>query len=632
MLIGLAMTPPRLVRIGCLFSLFLLGCVSAVSLAGDTLTLAGSGRWMRGDAPQWAAPERVDADWATAPADLPAPSFLEPSRYVWRLRFCLADARAWREPALALGRLGQADEVFLNGTRIGGTGRIEDARIEATWVERLYLVPPGLLRADNLLAVRLRVAHGRPPAPEPPRLGDWSTLALERAAREAPRRISELLVLNGALVAGLFLLAVRPDGRARRLTAVTVAANLLFLIVYFTDSLLFLDWYPAHQGLARLGNLALALFPAVLLEWVRLMLGRPAAPWRGALALGFAALALGFAVEDDFVLHQWLVIGWITLSSAVLLVIALDLGRAWQAHRRALAPLAALLLMVIASALVYLLGLLGLWHAPPVAWNYPAVLILPLLDVATLQVIRHSYRDTTHAVRRLAGQLLTAQEQERQRLGRELHDGLAQDLTTIKLHLELGLARCRQGNPAGIADVLATAVTLADDAISELRDLLRDLRPLYLETLGLTEAVQTVTQRFTRVTGTPVDTQWEAGLALPLEGQTHLIRILQEALANVAKHAEASQVELRLERQPPGWRLSVRDDGRGFDPTQRSTGMGLVTLSERAFLLGGRLSIASRPGVGVAIELDLPPSTPNGISNELPCVGPDPRHPARRGS
>lgn len=608
------MKPPRLASLFFLLGLLLLAGGSAVALAGEALTLDGPGRWARGDMPGWAAPQSADADWPTDAAALPAASFLEPSLYWWRLRFSLRDPQAWREPALALGRLGQADEVFLNGSRLGGTGVVEDMRIEATWVERLYRIPPGVLQFDNVLALRLRLAHGRQPQPDPPRLGEWPALAVERATLEAPRRTTEILVLSGALIAGLFLLAVQLDDAGRRLVAVAVAANLLFLVFYFADSLLFLDRYLNYEVLARLGNVALALFPAVILEWVRLVLGRPAAHWRGALSLGFAALALGFALQDAFVLHQWLVMGWAALAGVMLIAILLDLWRAWQTRRRALAPLAALLLTVIAAVLVYLLGLLGVWHAPPLIWNYPAVLVLPLLDAATLQVIRHSYRDAAQAVQRLAGQLLTAQEQERQRLSRDLHDGVAQDLTTIKLNLELDLARCRQGDQARAEHSLITAVTLADDAIGALRDLLHDLRPLYLETLSLAEVVQMVTQRFTRISGTAVDCQWDAGFALPPDGQTHMIRIVQEALANVAKHAAASQVELRLERQPFGWRLSIRDDGRGFDPARPSQGMGLVTLRERATLLGGRLRIDSRPGAGVAIELELPPSRAGGIS------------------
>jgi signal transduction histidine kinase len=155
--------------------------------------------------------------------------------------------------------------------------------------------------------------------------------------------------------------------------------------------------------------------------------------------------------------------------------------------------------------------------------------------------------------------------------------------------------------------------TLASLAHGEVRRLSRGLRPAILEELGLASAIERLCEDFEGSHSVKAVLPRDAASAtrLPPATETALYRIAQEALTNVARHAGASQVEVELARDP-GWiKLSVRDDGRGFDtekaePLAGGGGFGLGSIRERTLMLGGELAVRTRPGSGTAIEVRMP--------------------------
>jgi PAS domain S-box-containing protein len=214
-------------------------------------------------------------------------------------------------------------------------------------------------------------------------------------------------------------------------------------------------------------------------------------------------------------------------------------------------------------------------------------------------------------LRLLAQQIVSAQEEERQRWSRALHDEAGQALTALKISLklieedlpvELGLLRQRIGD----------AAALADTTMEQIRLLACDLRPPVLDAVGLNPTLKGFCRDFAERTQLSID---YLGLELPMLPEVInicLYRFLQEALTNVAKHACASQVRvaLRCDAQTVG--LWVEDDGRGFDTQARLSvagwpmGIGLLGMQERLESLGGRLEIESRPGQGTRLVAHLP--------------------------
>lgn len=206
--------------------------------------------------------------------------------------------------------------------------------------------------------------------------------------------------------------------------------------------------------------------------------------------------------------------------------------------------------------------------------------------------------------RELAQALIALQDREQLALARELHDEFAQHCTAIRVEATY-ILRSDSLDRIGEAArrVAASAQALQDDV----RRLMRRLRPSDLDELGLVAALRALCDGWTRRTGIPcalgvADGLPERGAAL----DTTLYRVAQEALANVARHADATRVAVALTAGARSLTLRVEDDGRGFAATAPATGFGLLGARERAAALGGRLEIDSAPGAGTRLRLRLP--------------------------
>nr|WP_279232141.1 sensor histidine kinase [Thermus albus] len=195
----------------------------------------------------------------------------------------------------------------------------------------------------------------------------------------------------------------------------------------------------------------------------------------------------------------------------------------------------------------------------------------------------------------LAGRLLIAQEEERRRVGRELHDGVGSLLTAALLTLKVAEKR---------PEKLPEARKQVAEALEEVRKLSRELRMSLLDDLGLKEALLRYLEEY-RKHGLAVEVQLDLP-PLPKEKEIALFRVVQEALTNILRHAQAQRVSVRL--WPEGDRLfgRVEDDGRGFDPERTPASVGLLGMQERIQNLGGSLILHSRPGQGTRVEFGVP--------------------------
>jgi two-component system, NarL family, sensor histidine kinase UhpB len=236
----------------------------------------------------------------------------------------------------------------------------------------------------------------------------------------------------------------------------------------------------------------------------------------------------------------------------------------------------------------------------------------PVEEIERLSASFHGLLQRIEEERRRSGQLaMRAQEEERRRLARDLHDEVNQALTAILLRLE-ALA---QETPPEREPEVAELKRLVNQAMDGLLNLARQLRPSALDDHGLVPAVETQLKRFSSRTGIEVrlDTRGEPD-ELPEVVQTAIYRVAQEALTNVTRHAGATVVELDLGEHEGAAELRVRDDGDGFDPAvvaraadeEATGGLGLVGMAERARLVGGELDVRSAPGGGTSITLRVP--------------------------
>ncbi|MCB0050769.1 MAG: sensor histidine kinase, partial [Caldilinea sp.] len=199
---------------------------------------------------------------------------------------------------------------------------------------------------------------------------------------------------------------------------------------------------------------------------------------------------------------------------------------------------------------------------------------------------------------------------ERQRMARELHDTLAQGVAGLVLQLEAVKAHLAAGRDERAAAIVDQALGRARSTLAESRAAIDDLRAMSSD---VGTALGERAERFTQATGIPCAVEVAAGAddALPAEASSHVLAVLGEALANVARHAAASQVTVRLAREEGDVVLAVCDDGRGFDPAQAAPAghYGLLGMHERARLLGGSLTVTSAAGEGTCVRLAAPAMT-----------------------
>ncbi|REJ68492.1 MAG: hypothetical protein DWQ31_07815 [Planctomycetota bacterium] len=214
--------------------------------------------------------------------------------------------------------------------------------------------------------------------------------------------------------------------------------------------------------------------------------------------------------------------------------------------------------------------------------------------------------DSEARLRRLSSQLLAAQEDERRNLSRDLHDDLGQLATAISLDL-----RSLQKSSAELAEneLLQRALTETDGLLRSMHEIARQVRPRVLDDLGLRDAVESLLDEYEQRTGIRVvaDLQMGETSISRVIGES-VFRIVQEALANVAKHAQADEAEVVLATREGELQLRVRDRGRGFDPqSQVATGrLGILGMRERVELLGGRFTLESAAAAGTTIDVVIP--------------------------
>jgi signal transduction histidine kinase len=220
---------------------------------------------------------------------------------------------------------------------------------------------------------------------------------------------------------------------------------------------------------------------------------------------------------------------------------------------------------------------------------------------------RQEIEESQNNLRRLSQRLVQAQEGEKKILSRELHDEVGQMLTA--LGIELGnLGTLHDSDGAGFHARLEDAKSLNADTMRAIRDLAMGLRPSMLDDLGLEAALEWQGREFSRRTGVPANVEVNGALDYLSDAQrTCIYRVVQEALTNCARHANASNVRVSVSTRKDGVVALIRDDGDGFQPESPSArGLGLIGIQERVQALDGNVDISSKPKSGTTIRVQIP--------------------------
>ena len=226
------------------------------------------------------------------------------------------------------------------------------------------------------------------------------------------------------------------------------------------------------------------------------------------------------------------------------------------------------------------------------------------------ELLRQSHR-MQEQLRHLSHQLLSAQEEERKRISRELHDEIVQTLTGINVQL----AGLKTDAKLGIKDLekkITRTQRLVEESVQIVHQFARELRPSVLDDLGLIPALHSFVTAFAKRTRLRIHLRIFAGIEqLDAAKRTVLFRVAQEALTNVARHAHATEVEMCLERKPRSVQMKIKDNGRSFQVEQtldakKNSRLGLLGMRERVEMVGGHFRVESVRGAGTTIDVQIP--------------------------
>ncbi len=228
-------------------------------------------------------------------------------------------------------------------------------------------------------------------------------------------------------------------------------------------------------------------------------------------------------------------------------------------------------------------------------------------------ILLHQVQEANDRLKSLSRELITSQEAERKRISQELHDEFGQVLTAIALDLGIIERQLDPELPLEIKKRVADLRLMVDELDQMIGELALDLRPSLIDDLGLLPTLNWYVERFSQRAEIEVEIELIGKeKRLPSEIEIALYRIIQEALTNVAKHANAEKVIMWLDWKPKTITIRIEDDGKGFDINELQNakvpfqGLGLIGMGDRTALLGGRLDIRSNPGEGTAIEVEIP--------------------------
>ena len=534
---------------------------------------------------------------------------------VHRIRFQIPPDAEFSNPALYIGMVRGADQVFLNGVEIGQTALVGDDRI--TWKvttayawPRIYAIPPNLLNRDgpNLLAIRIArwsfsdagalkgplqiVEHGSAVAASQPRL-----------LRLVSIHTAYLIIDIAAILAVLAAIVFNGSNPVLRWLALALG---------FYSLLIPVSWLPRYAGLTfdpwvqvyLIKTAALAFIP--LVNFVAAALALPIGRLVRIAQLVMILLFLTPPLEQaSWHAHVHTMVGYLWLASVFILLFNLT----WWAIIGIRAG------KTTAWPLVIGLGVMALSNAASLieprfdqmsaAWSGDTFFGLSirvfLLCVCGMAVLRHFelQRDLGSA----RESALNAHELERRRIARDIHDGVGQWLSTIKLNLLM------IGRQHGQAEQdVREAVEHVDVAISDARRIAHDLSPHLIEREGLATALRSHADILSGREGITIRVETDDMPDLPLPEQGHLYRIFQEALQNAIRHGSAKNVDVELRADQRQGKLRIQDDGSGFDPGRDGDtfGIGMSAIRERATLLGGKCQVDSAPGQGTKLLVTFP--------------------------
>lgn len=572
------------------------------------------------DDPAFADPAYDDSGWEriAVPSSLRAAGIDGRADVFWyRITFALPPDWSGGSPAIRLGVITRSDETYLNGVRIGGIGKVgrwhSDWHAYAPTAPRLYPFDQTLLRPGerNVLAIR---------GAREPYIDDGGIIVGPVALVALPHALGEFLALQGRFVSFRYLFfGIETMIFMGFVVAVILGIRSRFLVLF---GLFYIPSYIfslERRGIAALFGLegevtqfvatccgALAL-PAFI-EFIAHVLQRPVGLFARTIQV-LSALTLVSVPNTDVAALQWWAIEsnlvWHTLMLVGLLTITAWTAYAIRQHAPYAKAIGVGLLALFTGVFVDIVSPVNVLERE-FGFRIGEVGIL-FLYLSLAFVVMRDIVDREAGLRAANAHITQVHEEERARMARDLHDGIGQWLTTIKIKLDLLTGRDKETS-ASVRQKLDALATDVVGAIEDVRRVSHDLAPTLLEQRGLIGAMNAHAERANVVGLVEVGVEAPDEVSLEPAVATHVFRIYQEALANALRHSGCTRIAVAIEQSKTHFRMVVSDDGQGFDTTQTQAefALGLASMRSRAKLLQAFFDVRSDVGSGVTLTLVVP--------------------------
>lgn len=590
----------------------ILHCISISALSAEyNIILDGPHKFSTGDDPAWSSPSFDDSKWHSIiiPGSWQSQG-VKPEKGVgwYRIHFTATDSVRNIRPAILLGRIGDADEVFLNGIRIGGEGLIGERFVEATKINRLYVIPSNLLKnnSENLIAVRVMNTYLNGGIFDKDlMIGDYNYLQAEKLKRDRFAIAVEFCFFTFFTIffvtCFFFYIQGLRDKEYIYFWLFISMYGLLFVLGSMTYYISGLKTPLVQQTITALA----ALLPAGLTLLLIRIHQEEMPSYIKALLLIFLFLAVSTILFPGYSTRKHLYDIWkinfiLTAIYLVFFAVKAYLRRSYESGSILLG-----IIGLVAGLMVESVGGLDLLQITGFfLWDYSAGFFM----VCLMYALTARYTRIKEELHSASVRIFDAHEDERERLARELHDGIGPSLLAIKLRLQMLEAKAKEGAPVE-ENEFPELVSDISNSIEELRAIAMDLRPSFLENINIGEAISYHAGKVREKLGIQINIDTGVVTKINSRVKDNLYRIYQEALNNVIKHSEATSVEVILKMKGNYLSLEIKDNGKGFDPVRaekKGKGLGLYTMRERIGLLHGILKIKSFDKMGTSIYMEVP--------------------------
>ncbi len=593
----------------------LLFVMFACTVFGQSLTekqaimLDGLHKFAPDDNPAYSVSDYRDTEWLQIriPGSWQSQDIKPKGGIGWYRIHCIIP-QAFRnfDTAVLLGRIGDADEVFFNGMRIGREGIIGKQFVEASKIQRLYRIPREHIRfdSDNVIAIRVMNTYLNGGIfDRGVRLGDYRDLQLETLKRYQETLSWEFCFFTLFALFFLSCLFFYIKGLRDREYFYFWFFITLYGTLFFIGSVTFYNTGFKTQFVQQVINSISAFLPASLMLLLLHFYKEKLTVYMKGISVSFIGIALMTAFFYNYTARIYLYTAWKILFTLTALFLAFV---AIKAFIRRFYESGTILLGIIGLIVGFILESLGgidlLSMTGFFLWDYSTVFFM----ICVMYALTSRYTRIKE-LQSASVKIFDAHEEERKRLARELHDGIGTSLLATKMKLQMLEAQAKDNIPID-KRAFPELISEINLSIEELRAVSMDLRPSFLENTELIEAIKWHAKKVRERSAVEVDVSAGDIGQISLKIKENFYRIFQEALNNAVKHSGATRVEVLLSRDQSYIILEIQDNGRGFDPAdiKQDQGIGLYTIRERVELLGGIIRIKSSDKIGTDIFIEVP--------------------------